>query len=222
MNIVRRKFNQLVVVIPVLMSPLFAKAQRAISSTTKRLATPQDTEGPFYPKQWVGEIDHDLLSFNGKQYANGIPLALAGRVYSVDGEPVTGATVEIWQCDEIGEYRHPSGSGEAPARRGFQGFGKAISSSDGSYLFRTLKPVPYQGRPAHVHFRVVAAGHRELTTQMYFSGESQESNSLSRRFGFAGGFSKERDKLTVMPETRRIDGKTELYITFDITLGKIT
>jgi protocatechuate 3,4-dioxygenase, beta subunit len=221
MNIWRRKFNQLLFALPALVSPLLLKAQSASDLTSKRLPTPQDGEGPFYPKQWAGELDGDLLNFNGKQYANGMPMTLAGKVYSVDGTPLAGATVEVWQCDEIGEYRHPSSGGEAPAQRGFQGFSRIQSTSDGGYSFRTLKPVPYNGRPAHVHFRVVAAGHRDLTTQMYFNGENEEGNFLLKIYGFLGGFSRQRDRLTASPATLRIDGKTELHTTFDVTLEKI-
>jgi protocatechuate 3,4-dioxygenase, beta subunit len=220
MNIWRRKLTQIVFAFPALLAPLSSKAQSISTFSAKRLATPQDGEGPFYPKQWTGELDNDLLNFNGKQYSNGIPMTLTGTIYSVDGMPLPGATVEVWQCDEIGEYRHPSSGGEAPAERGFQGFARILSTAAGGYSFRTLKPVPYNGRPAHVHFRVVAAGHRDLTTQMYFSGENKEGNFLLKLYGFMGGFSRDRDRLTASPETRRIGGKTELFTAFDITLEK--
>jgi protocatechuate 3,4-dioxygenase, beta subunit len=216
MNIWRRKLNQLLFTLPALISPLLLKAQSSSVLLSNRLPTPQDGEGPFYPKQWTGELDGNLLNFNGR------PMTLAGKVYSVDGTPLAGATVEVWQCDEIGEYRHPSSGGEAPAERGFQGFARILSTTDGSYSFITLKPVPYNGRPAHVHFRVVAAGHRDLTTQMYFRGESEEGNFLLKLYGFLGGFSRQRDRLTASPETRQIEGKTELLTAFDITLEKNT
>jgi protocatechuate 3,4-dioxygenase, beta subunit len=222
MNIWRRKFNQLMFALPALVSPLLSKAQSTGTLEAKRLPTPQDGEGPFYPKQWTGELDNDLLNFNSKQYSNGTPMTLAGKVYSVDGTPLAGAIVEVWQCDEIGEYRHSSSGGEAPAERGFQGFARILSGADGGYSFKTLKPVPYNGRPAHVHFRVIAAGHRDLTTQMYFRGENEEGNLLLKIYGFFGGFSRERDRLTASPETRSVEGKTELRTAFDITLAKIS
>ncbi len=221
MNVWRRKFNRLLIALPLVISSLSVRSQNVDALASKRLATPQDSEGPFYPKQWSGELDNDLLSFNGKQYANGTVMNLAGKIYSIDGEPLAGATVEMWQCDETGEYRHPSSGGEAPAQRGFQGFARIQSASDGSYSFRTLKPVPYNGRPAHVHFRVLAQGYRDLTTQMYFNGENKEGNFLLRLYGFLGGFSKERDRLTASPETRAVGGKNEMHAAFDITLNKL-
>lgn len=214
-NVWRRKFGILLVALPATLVPLKSRAQN------RRLpATPQDGEGPFYPKQWSGELDNDLLAFNGGQHLQGTPMSLAGRVLSVDGEPLVGATVELWQCDETGEYRHPDSGGEAPAQRGFQGFARILTGNDGGYKFRTLKPVPYNGRPAHVHFKVIAADHRDLTTQMYFGGENEEGTFLLRVYKFFGGFSSQRDLLTVFPEKLRIGERDELNTRFDIVLER--
>ncbi len=215
MNIWRRKLSLMLLALPTMLISLISQSQGR-----RTPATPQDGEGPFYPAQWSGELDNDLLNFNGKQYANGTPMTLAGRVYSTDGETLPGATVEIWQCDDTGEYRHPKSGGEGPAQRGFQGFARILSTIDGSYSFRTLKPVPYDGRPAHVHFRVIAAGHRDLTTQMYFAGQNEEGTFLLRLYGFFGGFSRQRDRLTVSVESFRVGNKDELSAKFDIVLER--
>jgi integrase len=114
----------------------------------------------------------------------------------------------------------PRSGGDGPAQRGFQGFARILSSSDGSYSFRTLKPVPYNGRPAHVHFRAIAANHRDLTTQMYFAGQNEEGTFLLRLYGFFGGFSKQRDRLTVSAEPLRVGDKDELSAKFDIFLER--
>lgn len=183
------------------------------AQTTALKPTPQDALGPFYPQKWTGEIDNDLRSLAGKSFLQGTPLALAGRVLSTDGKPLSGATVEIWQTDDIGKYRHPSDDGEGPAKRGFQGFGRAVADTEGRYAFRTIKPVLYSGRPPHVHFKVVASGHRELVTQMYFAGDSKER-------GFALGFSKERDQLTVTPTSIRDGNRDALAAQFDLVLER--
>jgi protocatechuate 3,4-dioxygenase, beta subunit len=219
-NTWRRKFNGLLVALPALLLPLKSQSQ-AQSQGQRLVATPQDGEGPFYPTQWDGELDNDLLSFNGKQYANGTPMTLSGRLYSVTGDALVGATVELWQCDEIGEYRHPRSAGNAPAQRGFQGFARLISDDAGNYQFRTLKPVPYNGRPAHVHFRVVAPGHRTLTTQMYFSGENEEGTFLLRLYKFFGGFSKQRDLLTATAEKLKVGEREEISTRFDMILERL-
>jgi protocatechuate 3,4-dioxygenase, beta subunit len=208
------------IVLLILAFPALFLSQKVQAKNRHVPATPQDGEGPFYPVRWNGEIDNDLLSFNGKQYGNGIPMTLIGRVYSTDGSPLVGANVELWQCDETGEYRHARGGGEAPAQRGFQGFARVASGSEGDYRFRTLKPVPYGGRPAHVHFKVTAAGHRSLTTQMYFAGENEERTLLLRIYKFFGGFSKQRDLLTVFPEKLRVGERDELSANFEIVLER--
>ena len=183
------------------------------AQTATRKATPQDTLGPFYPPKWAGEIDNDLITVSGKNFVKGTPLALTGRVLSVDGKPLTGATVEIWQTDDSGKYRHPDDDGEGPAKRGFQGFGRTVADADGRYTFRTIKPVLYSGRPPHVHFKVVAPGHRDLVTQMYFADDNKEH-------GFALGLSTERDQLTVTPTSTRNGNRDGLAAQFDLVLDR--
>ncbi len=190
--------------------PFIPTALRAQTSAFK--PTPQDALGPFYPPKWTGEIDSDLIAFGGETFLKGTPLSLSGRVLSVDGKPLAGSTVEIWQTDDKGKYRHPDDDGEGPARRGFQGFGRTLTDADGRYRFRTIKPVLYSGRPPHVHFRVVASGRKELVTQMYFAGDNRDR---SGNFGF----SKERDRLTVTPTALKDGERSGLAVTFDLVLA---
>lgn len=191
--------------------PLLPKLSVAQASTLK--PTPQDALGPFYPPRWTGEIDNDLLTFGGKTFERGVPLALAGRVLATDGKPLPGATIDIWQTDDRGKYRHPGDDGEGPAQRGFQGFGRTQTDADGRYTFRTIKPVLYSGRPPHVHFKVAAPGHKELVTQMYFAGDNTDR-------GFNFGFSKERDLLTVTPTASRDGTRAALAARFDLVLAR--
>ena len=123
--------------------------------------------------------------------AQGRPLQLAGRVLAIDGTPLAGATLELWQCDIHGEYHHVGGGGTQDEN--FQGYGRAIATADGSYAFVAMRPVPYGGRPAHLHFRITRAGARPLTTQLYLKGEAAER-------GFGGMFSRERERLLISPE----------------------
>ncbi|MCS6995422.1 MAG: hypothetical protein NZ533_00430 [Casimicrobiaceae bacterium] len=183
------------------------------SATQVPLApTPEDSEGPFYPETWSGDVDGDLLVFEGRRHTLGTPLIITGRVLATDARPLAGATVEIWQADTEGEYRHSRDGGHRPARRGFQGFGRVQTAADGSYRFRTLKPPAYGFRPPHVHFRVKAPGRRTLTTQMYFAGENAE------RGGWFG-FSRERERLTVTLAHIEDEGRAALAARFDLVLA---
>ncbi len=184
---------------------------------TRLKATPQDVEGPYYPRAWSGDVDNDLTTFNGKKYERGIAMTLAGRIRSEDGALLNNAWVEIWQIDDAGEYRHPDFGGEGPATRGFQGYGRMQTNDGGQYFFKTIKPIGYSGRPPHIHFKVIASGYQYLVTEMYFAGENAEGSVWQKYFG---GFSKERDLLTVSPTITRAGADETLAVVFDIVLAK--
>jgi protocatechuate 3,4-dioxygenase beta subunit len=183
-----------------------------LARTASLAPTPADSKGPFYPEDWSGEADADLLTVGSRLHERGTPLLITGRVLATDGSPLAGATVEIWQADTEGEYRHSRDGRDGPLKRGFQGYGRMLAGADGSYRFRTLRPPAYGGRPPHVHFRVKAAGRRPLTTQMYFAGENTE------RSGW-GGFSRERERLTVTLTPTQDAGRAAVAATFDLVLG---
>ena len=141
-----------------------------------RRATPQQTEGPFYPVRFPEDSDFDLLR-NGKlDYGRGQPAWVAGSVSDLKGRPVAGAQVEIWQCDEDGHYHHPGDGGKADPS--FQGFGRVSVGADGRYRFRTIKPVPYSGRTPHIHVKVKLGSRELLTTQLYVEGDSHNARDF--------------------------------------------
>jgi protocatechuate 3,4-dioxygenase beta subunit len=205
----RRRFSRVLGILPTLaLLPVGVFAQQPSK------ATPQDALGPYYPPAWSGEVDNDLIEFRGKSYSFGTQLLISGRVLSTGGKPLGSVSIEIWQTDASGKYRHPGDDGEGPAERGFQGFGRTLSDAQGRYRFRTIKPVLYGGRPPHVHFRVTAAGYRTLVTQLYFDGENTE------RSFFSGGFARERESLTVKPIPHQDNGRDGLAASFDLVLAE--
>ena len=132
--------------------------------------TPGQTEGPFYPVAIPDDHDADLLRSGPRPaYAQGQPAWVHGTVADLDGAPLSGAVVEIWQCDQQGHYHHPGDGGRADP--GFQGFGRMQVGADGRYRFRTLRPAPYSGRTPHIHFKVLLGQRELLTTQLYVDGE---------------------------------------------------
>jgi protocatechuate 3,4-dioxygenase beta subunit len=135
-------------------------------------ATPAQTEGPFYPTAVPTDSDSDLVQVRGQAArALGTVLHLEGRVLDASGKPMTGATVEIWQCDSLGLYDHPRQPGRERRDAAFQGYGKILTDAQSAYRFRTLKPVAYPGRTPHIHLKVVTADGRRLTTQFYLAGD---------------------------------------------------
>lgn len=146
--------------------------------------TPAQTEGPYYPSPSMRfpDSDNDLVKIDGKvREAGGEIIILKGRVLDKSGSPVAGARVEIWQCDANGRYLHSRESGSAERDAAFQGFGHVTTGHDGTYVFRTIKPVSYPGRTPHIHVKVFS-GNTKLTTQFYIAGHPQnERDSLFRR-----------------------------------------
>lgn len=113
----------------------------------------------------------------------GTPMLFTGQVRDLDGAPIPGAEVDIWQADADGYY-----SGFAPHLPEGNLRGVVVTDEQGRFEIRTIQPAPYQiptdgptgalieamdghpWRPAHLHLLVRAPGYRQVTTQLYFSG----------------------------------------------------
>jgi catechol 1,2-dioxygenase len=133
--------------------------------------------GPFHMVDSPDREFGDAIDMIG----SGEPCVVTGRVVSVDGTPLPGAKVDVWQADDHGFYdvQQP---GEQP-----QGNGRGLFTSDeeGRFRFRTVVPahypIPTDGpvgdllgatlrhpyRPAHIHFIAAAQGHQPVTTHIF-------------------------------------------------------
>ena len=172
----RRQVAAALVALPAIWTGLRAQPAAA------RQPTPRQTEGPFYPVNLPKDSDFDLLRNGSQAYTRGQPAWVEGSVTDLQGKPLSGAQVEIWQCDEAGHYHHPGDGGKAdPA---FQGFGRVTVGADGRYRFRTIRPVAYSGRTPHIHVKVKLASRELLTTQLYVAGDPHnERDFLWRNLG---------------------------------------
>lgn len=138
---------------------------------TRLRPTPAQTEGPFYPDRMPSDVDNDLVQVAGRASPGaGKVTHLTGRVTDTQGQPLSDHTVEIWQCDAQGAYRHSRDPRVASADANFQGYGRTTTAADGSYRFRTIQPVPYPGRTPHIHLAVSQGNRRRLVTQLYIAG----------------------------------------------------
>lgn len=156
---------------------LMALPVSGLAAIMKR--TPASTEGPFYPTAGMryDDVDNDLVNIAGEvEQAGGEVVVLAGRVLDNKGSPIAGARVEIWQCDVKGRYLHRGDSDWDSRDLAFQGFGHDLSKVDGSFSFRTIKPVPYAGRTPHIHLKVLQENHERLTTQFYLPDHPDNKN----------------------------------------------
>jgi protocatechuate 3,4-dioxygenase beta subunit len=138
--------------------------------TAATISTPSASEGPFYPtsKMRFGDTDNDLVKITPEvEEAGGEVVILKGQVLDKASNPIVGARVEIWQCDVNGRYLHKGDPAQQQRDPAFQGFGHDLSAVDGSYSFRTIKPVRYTGRAPHIHVKVLVNSKELLTTQFY-------------------------------------------------------
>jgi hydroxyquinol 1,2-dioxygenase len=136
--------------------------------------------GPFYV-EGAPRHEHGADIANG---AKGEPCYVRGRISSIEGDPVAGARIEVWQADADGYY-DVQYEGQAAHRARAE----LVSGLDGGYQFRTIVaesyPIPHDGpvgallealgrhpwRPAHLHFRITAPGFQTLTTHIFRSGD---------------------------------------------------
>ena len=156
--------------------------------------TPSQTEGPYYPNKKPAEIDADLTRIGTGPQAQGEVLLLNGTVVDVQGKPMAGTTVEIWQTDHQGIYAHPRDPGTAKRDKAFQFYGAATTAETGAFAFRTIMPGRYGGRPRHIHVKVTLPGGATLTTQLYFQGDADLKGD-----GIAAGLGKALERVTLAP-----------------------
>ncbi len=179
--------------------------------------TPPEIEGPFYPVVALKDKDFDLTRIEGKQgVSKGKIIIIQGQVLDTDGNPVGNATVDLWQANAAGRYRHPHDSNEAPLDPNFQGWAIVPSGKEGKFRFKTVYPGDYPvyvswTRPPHIHFKVSKRGYIELITQMYFPGHKLNVSDLLLKRK-----SKEESKLMI---ASRVEDKPEVYA-YNIVLQK--
>src|SRR5882724_11198795 len=183
--------------------------------------TPGQILGPFYPVRKPLDQDADLTTIAGKPgRAAGQVIHVMGRVLNVAGQPVQGASVEIWQANTHGRYTHPSDTNPAPLDPHFEGFAVLTTDAEGRYRMKTIKPGAYPAgpdrmRPPHIHFEVTGQSNR-LVTQMYFAGEPLNDTDP---FLQGAGANKERLIVPLEPPTQELEPDA-LVAVWDIVLAQ--
>lgn len=181
-------------------------------------ATPQLTEGPFYPNKLPLDTDNDLVILNDNITPSlGEITHLSGRILTQAGSPLRNAVVEIWQVDHAGVYLHTGDkNNRANQDKNFQGYGRFLTDSTGAYYFRTIKPVPYPGRTPHIHIAVSHNGKRLHTTQILIKGNAQ-----NERDGIFRNIRDQKIRDTLLADFKPLKDSNigELTANFDVILG---
>ena len=109
-----------------------------------------------------------------------MPAIVTGKIVDLEGNPISGAVLDIWQGAANGFYQI-----QDPNQNNENLRGRTVSNEDGEYLFATIKPVPYpipddgpvgdmlratnrsNLRTSHIHFKITAEGFKPLVTQVF-------------------------------------------------------
>jgi hydroxyquinol 1,2-dioxygenase len=151
-----------------------------VNNPTGGEATESTVLGPFFVAGAPEFANGDNISGG----AAGTPCKFSGTVSSTDGTPLAGAIIDVWQSDEFGNY-----DVQYPELNKPQGRGRLRTDESGKYLFWSVRPesypIPHDGpvgdllhaarrspmRPAHIHFRITAPGHRTLVTHLFVADD---------------------------------------------------
>jgi catechol 1,2-dioxygenase len=147
-------------------------------------------EGPYYVPNAPAEPWNGTIPMRDDE--PGTPLEFTGQVRAVDGTPLGGALIELWQADDLGFY-----SQFAPGLPEWNLRGAFTANENGEFEISTIQPAPYQiptdgacgaliaaagwhaWRPAHLHLKVSAPGYELLTTQLYFPGDPHNEDDIA-------------------------------------------
>jgi protocatechuate 3,4-dioxygenase beta subunit len=144
------------------------------------VVTPQETEGPYFVDEQLFRSDIRSDPTTG-EVKDGVPVSLQLVVSQVGGDgcaPLTGAMVDIWQCDALGVYSDVSDPGFSTLGQKFLR-GAQTTDANGTVQFTTIYPGWYRGRTVHTHFKVRtqpdAASGYEFTSQLFYDDALTDS-----------------------------------------------
>ncbi|MFL4468736.1 dioxygenase [Tateyamaria armeniaca] len=195
-------------------------------------ATSSSVLGPFHvsgapPLPVGGDMKRDF----------GGPILLAeGVVRDTDGNPISGATIDIWQTAPNGLYASQDDAQDTYSFHGLQTVG-----DDGRYAFTTVKPVEYTvptdgpvgdilracgrhpWRPSHLHYIVEADGFSPLVTEIFPDDDPylDEDTVFGVRSDLVMSY--EERPADAFPDGMVISGKVDepfLYVKFDVILSR--
>ncbi|OYU37747.1 MAG: 6-chlorohydroxyquinol-1,2-dioxygenase [Pseudorhodobacter sp. PARRP1] len=197
----------------------FSMLVDAINNRRPAGATENTVFGPFHvadaPRRQMG----DSICLDGK----GESCLFEGRVLDLDGQPIGGATVDVWSDNADGFYDVQQPGIQPPGNNR----GVFVTGADGRYGFVGIKPVSYPipddgpvgqmlahlgrhpYRPAHMHYLVTAPGFQRLVTHTFVGGDEYLTSDAV--FGV---------KASLIAPYQRLQGQaTQWHAPFDFVLA---
>jgi len=147
-----------------------------MSSDLPAAAMQSTVLGPF----WIPDAPKRDFAASMIERGEGTPAFVHGRVTDLDGKPIAGAELDVWQNGANGLYTVQEPEEDEDHLRG-----RFYSRADETYGFVGVKPVPYTipndgpvgdllratgrhpWRPAHIHMIVTAPGYKRLQTHIF-------------------------------------------------------
>ena len=148
----------------------------AVNHRRSQGATESTVLGPFF-------VDSAPKLADGADIAPGEagePLYVEASISDIEGRPISGAVVDVWQSDADGLYDVQRQDLDEHVLRA-----RLATGPDGKVRFWSILPTPYPipddgpvgrmleatgrhpWRPAHLHFRITAEGHQPLVTHLF-------------------------------------------------------
>jgi len=197
------------------MAPSSANVPWSLEAQPACVARPEIDQGPYFVDPALRRSDIKTDSATGATVP-GAPLTLAITVSQIASgacTPLPTATVDIWQCNALGQY-----SGFTDPRQGFdtigQTFLRGVQTTDprGQVSFSTIYPGWYRGRAVHIHVKIRTAapsGAYEYTTQLFFDDALTDEVHALAPYAANG----RRDVLNVRDGIFQSSDKTLLNVT---------
>jgi catechol 1,2-dioxygenase len=164
-----------------LLCDVFFEAETTDVDNHGRQGSVEAIEGPFYlPNAPRLEVPFILPQ---RRDETGDVLFFHGRVTSLDGTPLAGVELDMWQADAAGLYSNIHSNMPDWNLRG-----RFYSGPDGTFEVQTIVPPPYEipksgptgvvlsslgrhfFRPAHLHLKLRHPQYGDLTSQVFFDG----------------------------------------------------
>lgn len=131
---------------------------------------PEMTEGPYFVDEQLERSDLREDPTTGTVHG-GVPVTLTLNILQIANNactPLSGAIVDIWQCDAEGIYSDIEAQNTTGQKflRGFQ-----TTDAAGKVAFTTIFPGWYTGRTVHIHVKIrtdASDTAYEFTSQFYF------------------------------------------------------